>query len=96
MDNMTKKIASQNNSEALGKDDNKLEKSSESMENSTNLRDLKKTVNNNQKNEYIYSTPLKKIKLNIPMTPKKKRKYLDVNDYNIRGKNLLSLFQLVE
>ena len=92
---MTKKILRQNNSETTGKDDNKLSKSNESMENSNNLREIKRIINNNPKNEYIYLTPLKKIKLNIPMTPKKKRKYLDANDYNIRGKNLLSLFQLV-
>ena len=91
---MTKKIVSQNNLETEEKEENKLSKREESMENSNNLKETKKISNNNKKIEYIYLTPLKKIKLNIPMAPKKKRKNLEINDYNIRGKNLLSLFQL--
>ena len=90
---MTKKIGSQNNLETEEKEENKLSKREESMENSNNLKETKKISNNNKKIEYIYLTPLKKIKLNIPMAPKKKRKNLEINDYNIRGKNLLSLFQ---
>ena len=90
---MTKKIVSQNNLEAEEKEENKLSKKEETMENSNNLKEAKKISNNNKKIEYIYLTPLKKIKLNIPMAPKKKRKNLEINDYNIRGKNLLSLFQ---
>ena len=84
---------SQNNLETEEKEENKLSKREESMENSNNLKETKKISNNNKKIEYIYLTPLKKIKLNIPMAPKKKRKNLEINDYNIRGKNLLSLFQ---
>ena len=90
---MTKKIVSQNNLETEEKEENKLSKWEESTENSNNLKETKKISNNNKKIEYIYLTPLKKIKLNIPMAPKKKRKNLEINDYNIRGKNLLSLFQ---
>ena len=91
---MTKKIVSQNNLETSEKEENKLSQNEDTMENSNNLKETKKISNNNKKIEYIYLTPLKKIKLNIPMAPKKKRKTLEVNDYNIRGKNLLSLFQL--
>ena len=91
---MTKKIVSQNNLETSEKEENKLSQNEDTMENSNNLKETKKVSNNNKKIEYIYLTPLKKIKLNIPMAPKKKRKTLEVNDYNIRGKNLLSLFQL--
>ena len=91
---MTKKIVSQNNLETSEKEENKLSQNEDTMENSNNLKETKKVSNNNKKIEYIYLTPLKKIKLNIPMAPKKKRKNLEVNDYNIRGKNLLSLFQL--
>ena len=91
---MTKKIVSQNNLETEEKEENKLSQNEDTMENSNNLKETKKVSNNNKKIEYIYLTPLKKIKLNIPMAPKKKRKTLEVNDYNIRGKNLLSLFQL--
>ena len=90
---MTKKILSQNNSETEEKEENKLSKKEETMGNSNNLKETKKISNNNKKIEFIYLTPLKKIKLNIPMAPKKKRKNLEINDYNIRGKNLLSLFQ---
>ena len=91
---MTKKIVSQNNLETSEKEENKLSQNEDTIENSNNLKETKKVSNNNKKIEYIYLTPLKKIKLNIPMAPKKKRKTLEVNDYNIRGKNLLSLFQL--
>ena len=91
---MTKKIVSQNNLETSEKEENKLSQNEDTMKNSNNLKETKKVSNNNKKIEYIYLTPLKKIKLNIPMAPKKKRKTLEVNDYNIRGKNLLSLFQL--
>ena len=90
---MTKKIVSQNNLETSEKEENKLSQNEDTMENSNNLKETKKVSNNNKKIEYIYLTPLKKIKLNIPMAPKKKRKNLEINDYNIRGKNLLSLFQ---
>ena len=90
---MTKKIVSQNNLETSEKEENKLSPNEDTMENSNNLKETKKVSNNNKKIEYIYLTPLKKIKLNIPMAPKKKRKNLEINDYNIRGKNLLSLFQ---
>ena len=90
---MTKKIVSQNNLETSEKEENKLSQNQDTMENSNNLKETKKVSNNIKKIEYIYLTPLKKIKLNIPMAPKKKRKNLEINDYNIRGKNLLSLFQ---
>ena len=91
---MTKKIVSQNNSETSEKEENKLSQEEDTIENSNNSKETKKISNNNKKIEYIYLTPLKKVKLNIPMAPKKKRKHLEVNDYNIKGKNLLSLFQL--
>ena len=45
--------------------------------------------------EYIYSTPLKRIKLNYPKTPKKKKKFTDIHEYNIRGKNLFNIFKLI-
>ena len=70
-----------------------LAKSSETCENSNNSEEIKNIDNNNEKNDFLFLTPLKRIKLNIPMAPKKKRKNLEINDYNIRGKNLLSLFQ---
>ena len=78
---MTKKIVSQNNLETSEKEENKLSQNEDTMENSNNLKETKKVSNNNKKIEYIYLTPLKKIKLNIPMAPKKKRKNLEINDY---------------
>ena len=92
---MTKKIVSQNNSETKEKEENTLTKSSDTCENSNNSEEIKNIDNNNEKNDFLFLTPLKRIKLNIPMAPKKKRKILEVNNYNIRGKNLLNLFQLV-
>ena len=92
---MTKKLVSQNDSEST---ENKIygtENQGSTLENSNNIKETADTPNNNQRQEYIYSTPLKKIKLNIPLAPKKKRRNKDVNEYNIRGKNLLNLFKLV-
>ena len=92
---MTKKLLSQNNPESSEKNYNEDEKETNIDENSNNSTEMKRRTNNNKKNEYIYFTPLKRIKLNIPMTPKKKRRNNEVNEFNIRGKNLLNMFQLV-
>ena len=92
---MTKKLVSQNDTESTEKESNETKEEYNTLENSQDLKEETNISNNNQKNEYVYYTPLKRIKLNIPMAPKKKRRNKDVNEYNIRGKNLLSLFQLV-
>ena len=89
---MTKKLVSQNDTESTEKESNETKEEYNTLENSKEETNIS---NNNQKNEYVYYTPLKRIKLNVPMAPKKKRRNKDVNEYNIRGKNLLSLFQLV-
>ena len=93
---MTKKIVSQNESKLTEKENNRTIKEENTSENSDNFKETEEMTENNQRNEYIYSTPLKRIKLNVPMAPKKKRRNKDVNEYNIKGKNLLNLFQLVE
>ena len=93
---MTKKIVSQNESKLTEKENNSTIKEENTSENSGNFKETEEMTENNQRNEYIYSTPLKRIKLNVPMAPKKKRRNKDVNEYNVKGKNLLNLFQLVE
>ena len=93
---MTKKIVSQNESKLTEKENNRTIKEENTSENSDNFKETEEMTENNQRNKYIYSTPLKRIKLNVPMAPKKKRRNKDVNEYNIKGKNLLNLFQLVE
>ena len=92
---MTKKIVSQNESKLTEKENNRTIKLENTSENSDNFKETEEMTENNQRNEYIYSTPLKRIKLNVPMAPKKKRRNKDVNEYNVKGKNLLNLFQLV-
>ena len=92
---MTKKIVSQNESKLTEKENNRTIKEENTSENSNNFKETEEMTENNQRNEYIYSTPLKRIKLNVPMAPKKKRRNKDVNEYNVKGKNLLNLFQLV-
>ena len=77
------------------KENNRTIKEENTSENSDNFKETEEMTENNQRNEYIYSTPLKRIKLNVPMAPKKKRRNKDVNEYNVKGKNLLNLFQLV-
>ena len=93
---MTKKIVSQNESKLTEKENNSKIKEENTSENSDNFKETEEMTENNQRNEYIYSTPLKRIKLNVPMAPKKKRRNKDINEYNVKGKNLLNLFQLVE
>ena len=93
---MTKKIVSQNESKLTEKENNSKIKEENTSENSDNFKETEEMTENNQRNKYIYSTPLKRIKLNVPMAPKKKRRNKDVNEYNVKGKNLLNLFQLVE
>ena len=93
---MTKKIVSQNESKLTEKENNRTIKEENTSENSDIFKETEEMTENNQRNEYIYSTPLKRIKLNVPMAPKKKRRNKDVNEYNVKGKNLLNLFQLVE
>ena len=92
---MTKKIVSQNNSETTEKEENKLAKLDDTWKKSNKSDKINNTYNNINKTDFLFLTPLKRIKLNIPMAPKKKRKILEVNNYNIRGKNLLNLFKLV-
>ena len=92
---MTKKIVSQNESKLTEKENNSKIKEENTSENSGNFKETEEMTENNQRNKYIYSTPLKRIKLNVPMAPKKKRRNKDVNEYNVKGKNLLNLFQLV-
>ena len=92
---MTKKIMSLNYSESAEKETNKTTKSENSFEKLHSSKDSGKTINNTQKMEYIYSTPLKRIKLNQPKTPKKKKKFTDIHEYNIRGKNLFNIFKLI-
>ena len=92
---MTKKIVSQNESKLTEKENNSKIKEENTSGNSDNFKETEEMTENNQRNEYIYSTPLKRIKLNVPMAPKKKRRNKDVNEYNVKGKNLLNLFQLV-
>ena len=93
---MTKKIVSQNESKLTEKENNRTIKEENTSENSDNFKETEEMTENNQRNKYIYSTPLKRIKLNVPMAPKKKRRNKDLNEYNVKGKNLLNLFQLVE
>ena len=64
---MTKKIMSLNYSESAEKETNKTTKSENSFEKLHSSKDSGKTINNTQKMEYIYSTPLKRMKMKILM-----------------------------
>ena len=71
---------------------------------STNTSSTKESVNDSKvdnksnnkiKYDYIYSTPLKKIRINelLKMAPKKKKIYLECNDLVVRGRNLFHIFK---
>ena len=92
---MTKKLASQKNTEEEEKETNKSTISNDPAENSNNPTEIDININNSPKKDYVFSTPFKKIKLNNPMAPRKKRRNPEAKNYDIKGKNLLNLFQMV-
>jgi len=57
---MTKKIVSQNESKLTEKENNRTIKEENTSENSDNFKETEEMTENNQRNEYIYSTPLKR------------------------------------
>jgi hypothetical protein len=77
------------------------ENSSQSSTNTTSSKDsvndskVEKKTNNNIKYDYLYSTPLKKIKINalLQMAPKKKKINLECDDLIVRGRNLFHIFK---
>ena len=71
---MTKKLASQKNTEEEEKETNKSTISNDPVENSNNPTEIDININNSPKKDYVFSTPFKKIKLNNPMAPRKKRR----------------------
>ena len=84
---MTKKLASQKNTEEEEKETNKSTISNDPVENSNNPTEIDININNSPKKDYVFSTPFKKIKLNNPMAPKKKRRNPEAKNYEIKGKN---------
>ena len=78
-----------------------LESSSQSSTNTTSYKDslngskVEKKENSKNKYDYLYSTPLKKIKINVllQMAPKKKKINLECDDLVVRGRNLFHIFK---
>ena len=78
-----------------------LESSSQSSTNTTSYKDslngskVEKKENSKNKYDYLYSTPLKKIKINalLQMAPKKKKINLECDDLVVRGRNLFHIFK---
>ena len=89
---MAKRLVSQNETS---------ESSSQSSTNTTSSKDsvndskVEKKANNKKKYDYLYSTPLKKIRINefLKMAPKKKKINLECDDLVIKGRNLLHIFK---
>ena len=75
--------------------------SSQSSTNTSSYKDsendskVEKKANNKKKYDYLYSTPLKKIRINelLKMAPKKKKIYLECDDSVVRGRNLFQIFK---
>ena len=78
-----------------------LESSSQSSTNTTSYKDslngskVEKKANCKNKYDYLYSTPLKKIKISalLQMAPKKKKINLECDDLVVRGRNLFQIFK---
>ena len=66
-----------------------------STENSENVNKSKIKPINVTENEFIFITPIKKVKMNpyIPSTPKKKKRTLQSSTLPIVGKNLTTIFE---
>ena len=77
------------------------ESSSQSSTNTTSYKDslngskVEKKENSKNKYDYLYSTPLKKIKISalLQMAPKKKKINLECDDLVVRGRNLFHIFK---
>ena len=80
------------------------EASESSSQSSTNTTSTKESMNdsrvekksiNKMKYDYLYSTPLKKIRINelLQMAPKKKKINLECDDLVVRGRNLFHIFK---
>ena len=75
--------------------------SSQSSTNTTSSKDsvndskVENKSNNKIKYDYIYSTPLKKIRINelLQMAPKKKKINLECDNLVVRGRNLFHIFK---
>ena len=78
-----------------------LESSSQSSTNTTSYKDslngskVEKKENSKNNYDYLYSTPLKKIKISalLQMAPKKKKINLECDDLVVRGRNLFHIFK---
>ena len=68
-----------------------------SNKDSVNDSKVEKKENNKIKYDYLYSTPLKKIKINalLQMAPKKKKINLESDDLFVRGRNLFHIFKIL-
>ena len=78
-----------------------FESSSQNSTNTTSYKDslngskVEKKENSKNKYDYLYSTPLKKIRINelLKMAPKKKKINLECDDSVVRGRNLFQIFK---
>ena len=82
------------------------EASESSSQSSTNTTSTKESMNdsrvekksiNKMKYDYLYSTPLKKIRINelLQMAPKKKKINLECDNLVVRGRNLFHIFKIL-
>ena len=89
---MGKRLLSQNEA---SESSSQSSTSTTSNKDSVNDSKVEKKTNNKYKYEYLYSTPLKKIKINalLQMAPKKKKINLECHDSVVRGRNLFQIFK---
>ena len=89
---MSKRLLSQNEA---SESSSQSSTSTTSNKDSVNDSKVEKKTNNTYKYEYLYSTPLKKIKINalLQMAPKKKKINLECDDLIVKGRNLFQVFK---
>ena len=65
-------------------------------ENSNNANESEHKINIKYKNEFIYATPIKRIKkFFFPSTPKKKKRTKKFKGLKFPGRNLSTIFELI-
>ena len=89
---MGKRLLSQNEA---SESSSQSSTSTTSNKDSVNDSKVEKKGNNKIKYDYLYSTPLKKIKINalLQMAPKKKKINLECDDLIVKGRNLFQVFK---
>ena len=78
------------------RDQTKNDTNVSSAENSNNANESEHKINIKNENDFIYATPIKRIKkFFFPSTPKKKKRTKKYKGLKFQGRNLSTIFELI-